>query len=310
MKKLVNIAYQGGTHGNYLRFCIEKFSTLTPELEGTPFTKNNTAHKKLNYSGAVESYHPNANAPFFEHTDEPHIFITVDKEDMIFIERWSTIRNGDHKVDLSKNQISVHEAFLKNFPWKDKFAKYYGIDLLKNKIPKFLMRDFYKLSFMDLDKNGYIELDSNLRKNLPKNVFCFPVSSFWDKSQFFNTLQQAGEHLNLELDLSDKSIHDTFIDRLNFIDTKTRADDVIQSIQNNQDIEISHIDVVEQAYISAWIEKNNEFVVIPVCNQFFRSTGEIIQWLKHYPQHYKAMNPNLPKFNGIPNPFHLWNLQK
>jgi len=24
-----------------------------------------------------------------------------------------------------------------------------------------------------------------------------------------------------------------------------------------------------------------------------------------YPEHYKAMNPNLPKFNGIDNPFFL-----
>ena len=35
-----------------------------------------------------------------------------------------------------------------------------------------------------------------------------------------------------------------------------------------------------------------------------------MDYLKYYPEHYKAMNPNLPKFNGIPNPFYLWNLKK
>ena len=28
--------------------------------------------------------------------------------------------------------------------------------------------------------------------------------------------------------------------------------------------------------------------------------------IKVYPNHYKAMNPNLAKFNNIDNPFYLW----
>ena len=310
MSHIVNIAFQGGTHGNYLRFCIDKFSTLTADIQDTPFTENNTSHKPLNYSGAINRYHPNTKEPFFKHTDEPHILITIDKEDVMYIERWVTMRAGDHKVDITQESISLPHTFLKNFQWADKFKKYYSIDATKEPIPKFLMRDFYKLSFMDIDKNGFIELDNKLRFNKPENTFCFPVSSFWNKDNFFNTLQQAGEHLQLKLDIADRTIHDSFMDGLSFIDSKNRANDVIKAIENNQDIIITALDVVEQAYISAWIEQNNKFVIVPLCDQYFKSTGEIITWLKHYPQHYKAMNPNLPTFNNIPNPFHLWNLKK
>ena len=172
------------------------------------------------------------------------------------------------------------------------------------------MRDFYKLSFIDPDKSGFVMLDKVLRENKPSNTFEFPISCFWDKNIFFNTLQQAGEHLNLKLDISDKTIHDTFMDGLNFYDTKNRANEVIKAIQDKQDIDIQNLDTVEQAYVSAWIEKNHEFVIVPLCNKFFNTTGEIGHWLEHYPQHYKAMNPNLPTFNNIPNPFHLWNLKK
>ena len=310
MKRLVNIAFQGGTHGNYLRFCIDKFSTLTPEIEGTPFTKNNTSHVDLNNSDSVVRYHPEELYPHFRNTNEPHILITVDEEDLLFIERWVTMRAGDHKVDVLKNLVSVHSSFLQNFPWKDKFKKYYDIDLTKNSIPKFLMRDFYKLSFIDPDKNGFIIADKVLRENKPSNTFEFPISCFWDKDKFFSTLKQASEQLNLNLDLTDKTIHDSFMGRLNFYNTKHRASDVIQAIQDKQDIDIQNLDTVEQAYVSAWIEKNHKFVIVPLCNQFFRSTDEIFSWLEHYPQHYKAMNPNLPTFNDIPNPFHLWNLKK
>ncbi len=310
MSHIVNIAFQGGTHGNYLRFCIDKFSTLTANIQDTPFTENKTSHKALDYSGAVNRYHPTDEAPFFKHTDEPHILITVDKDDLIYIERWVTMRAGDHKVDITKESINLSNSFLANFQWAGKFKKYYNLDVTKEQIPKFLMRDFYKLSFIDKDKNGFIELDHKLRSNRPKNTFCFPVASFWDKDKFFDTLQQASEYLKLELDISDKSVHDSFINGLSFMDTKDRAKDVIQAIRNNQDIDITGLDVVEQAYISAWLEQNNEFIIVPVCDQFFQTTGEILAWLKHYPQHYKAMNPNLPKFNNIPNPFHLWNLKK
>ena len=310
MSKLVNIAFQGGAHGNYLRFCIDKFSTLTPDIVGTPFTENNTSHINLEYSGKVDRYHPTTEAPFFKNTDEPHILITIEKEDLLFIERWMTMRAGDHKVDISKDLVNTHSDFLRNFFWTDKFKKYYNIDLTKNKAPKFLLRDFYKLIFLDNDKNGFIVFDKKLRMDQPKNTFQFPVSSFWDKDKFFSTLEQASEQLNLNLDLTDKTIHDSFIDRLNFYNTKSRALEVTKAIQDKEDIDIRALDTVEQAYVSAWLEKNHKFVIVPVCDQFFRSTGEILNWLEHYPQHYKAMNPNLPTFNNIPNPFHLWNLEK
>ena len=63
--------------------------------------------------------------------------------------------------------------------------------------------------------------------------------------------------------------------------------------------------IIEELY-----KKNYDFITIPRTNNFFNTTNEIIQWLDWYPNHYKAMNPNLPKFNGIPNPFYLWNLKK
>ena len=310
MTDRVNIAFQGGTHGNYLRFCIDKFSTHTPDIIETPFTENNTSHKQLNYSGQINRYHPLTEEPYFKNTDERHILITVDKEDVMYIERWVTMRAGDHKVDVTQESIPVPESFLEDFPWADKFKKYYNVDLTKESIPKFLMRDFYKLSFMDLDRNGFIEFDKKLRSNKPKKTFCFPVSSFWDKDKFFDTLRKASEHLQLNLDISDTTVYDGFINGLNFMDTKDRVHDVIKAIQNNQDMDISNIDVVEQAYLSAWLEQNHRFVTVPLCDQFFKSTNEIRNWLNYYPEHYKAMNPNLPTFNGIPNPYYLAKLKK
>ena len=49
---------------------------------------------------------------------------------------------------------------------------------------------------------------------------------------------------------------------------------------------------------------------MPNIDPFFSNTQQIVDFIQYYPEHYKAMNPNLPTFNNIPNPFYLWNLKK
>ena len=44
---------------------------------------------------------------------------------------------------------------------------------------------------------------------------------------------------------------------------------------------------------------------MPMTEDFFKTTKEVTDYITLYPQHYKAMNPNLPKFNNIDNPFFL-----
>lgn len=309
---LVKIAFQGGTHGNFLRYCIDKLSTKTPHFDGLPFSENNTSHNfTLPYSESVNKYHPTDNpAPYFTDPNEPHILVTVDKKDLLFLERWVTLRAGDYIVDTDNEEITLTKEFLRNFIWKEKLEKYYKIDVSKDTVPRYIMRDFYKMSFLDTNKNGFVETNNLLKSYMPKHTFCFPLASFWDKEQFKNTLAQADKELDLGLDLSDLQVHDIFLSKLHHMSTKHRASNIIQAIQNKIDMDISNIDTVEQAYLSAWIEENNSFVVVPQSNSFFKSTSEITRWLQTYPEHYKAMNPNLPTFNGIPNPFHLWNLKK
>ena len=100
------------------------------------------------------------------------------------------------------------------------------------------------------------------------------------------------EHWNLKLrlDTEMEDIHKLFLKKVTFLSTKNRADDIIKAIKKNIDYDLSDIDTVEQAYISAWIEKNYKFVQVPLCNQFFKNTKEIVQWLKNYPEHYEALN--------------------
>lgn len=310
MTKLVNIAFQGGTHGNYLRYCIDRFSRKTPMLTGSPFTANHTSHQELQASDLVDKYHPTIDAPHFSNVDQPHILITVDHDDVLFLERWVTIRAGDFGIDTNQDEIKFSDQFLENFSWAHKFKTYYSIDLHNQSVPRYILRDFYKLSFLDAHKNGFLQKDRIFRDNAPENTFLFPVRDFWNKEGFAKRLYECSDALDLELELSDLSVHDEFMKRLHNLNTRDRALKITKAINDGVDMLMGDLDTVEQAFVSAWVEKNFDFITVPLTNRFFATTGELVKWLGHYPEHYKAMNPNLPKFNGIDNPFHLWHKKK
>lgn len=308
MSHLVNIAYQGGTHGNFLRYVLDRFSSLTPKLEGLPFSDHGVSHESLSYSGKISRYHPNKTSPHFDRTDQPHILITVEPEDILLLERWATTRTEN--LDVMGDNIKLNSLFLESFNWQKRFLEVYNIDVSKESIPRFILRDFYKLSFLDIKKNGFITFDKLLRNTKPTNSYLFPVSSFWDKSKFLHELGKLDRKFSLGLDLSDLSVHDIFLSKLDHLKTRHRVLETIQNIKERIVTDTRELDTVEQAYLSAWIEKNHDFVTVPLTNTFFNTTGEILDWLDNYPQHYKAMNPNLPFFGNKPNPFHLWNSKK
>ena len=312
MKKLVNIAFQGGTHGNFLRHCIDKFSTKTPPIQGSPFTDNHTSHnKEINYSPMVTKVEPFTEIRPAD-TGTPQVLITINHDDLLFLERIVTIRGGDFQVNTNSDHIQITKEFDALYGWNSRIQDLYKVDIVKHGVPRFILRDFYKLAFLDPAKNGFIERDEILKSQIPlsEQSFYFPVSSFYDKSKFKSTMQELSEKLSLDLDLSDLSVHNEFLDRLHFYDTRFRAIAITEAIVDGKDMDITDIDTVEQAYISSWMEKHTEYVNAPLTNHYFSTTGEIKKYMDLYPKHYKAMNPNLPTFNGSPNPYYLWNLGK
>jgi len=312
MGNIANITYQGGTHGRFLSFFLDKFSRRTPEITHLPFTKAGTSHaKKEMLSGKFPDWHNLQNGKdIFMNTHERHVLITVETEDLLNIERAVTMRTGDLNVDTNKENVETTADFLQVFPWADKCAEMYNLDLTTQNIPRFIMRDFYKKSFLDPEQNGFIVADRAMRNNKPAECFEFPVSHMWNKDKFIETIKALDKKFDLQLDIPDFTIYDTFRSKYPPLATEHRTSNAIDHIKNKQDMDISELETVEQAYLASWIEKNYDFITVPLTNYFFQSTKEICQWLECYPQEYKAMNPNLPTFNGIPNPYHLAKLKK
>ena len=125
---------------------------------------------------------------------------------------------------------------------------------------------------------------------------------------FMSRMKIISEKLGLQLELNQEALdlHREFLKRRANNDTWDRVFTVIEAIKNNINIICEELDLVEQGYLCAWIEKTYDHIQAPLTRSFFSDTKEINDYITYYPNHYKAMNPNLEKFNGVPNPFYIW----
>jgi len=317
---LVDVHYFGGSHGVFVKYFIDRFSRLTPEIKEEPFEPNGTSHNlSVKYSGRVrratfEDTHGNLrnDYKFLDNKHGPHILILIDEMSLMNFTRFFFVREDDHEwkstgfIETTTHMI-LSDQFVKMYCAK--FKMLYNVDIKKNnKAPKVLVRDFLKIQFLSKE-HPFLDQSNKIRKNINENTYCLNLSDIWNTDRFLSKMQEASEMLGLELELGEeaKALHQKFLTKRKTHDTWNRVFEVIEAIKNNVDIDCTQLDLVEQGYLYAWIEKNYDFIQTPLTRSFFPDTNEIIEYIKNYPNHYKAMNPNLPTFNNIPNPFYLWN---
>jgi len=288
---MVYIDFQGGTHGHFLRYVLDRYSALTPPITLSPFTSLGTSHalKGRHYSGMFKISHSHLWG--WEGIDQPHVVITVMPADVLHLQRIIYIRPADKDQDLTGDEILLGNSFND----KESIEKLYSIKIDKT-LPRFILRDYCKLGFSDINNHGLITADKDLRTNNLHNAYYLPVDSFWDRKKFFQQIENISEKFKLDVKLDDSSLslHNEFIDRLPQLKTRNRAPDIVTAIKENKHIDIEGLDVIEEAYIYSYIESNHRNVLTPFTNKFFSNTKEIIDYIKWYPKFYHKTNPTLP----------------
>ena len=290
---ILNIAFQGGTYGNFLRYFLDKFSTLTPKIIDNPVTKLGTYHGKIKYSNNFEIYHPNCET---KDLTLPHCVITISHDDILLLQRTVYSRPGDMNLLLNDNHI-IFKNVPKNFDDRS-IEKLYGVKVDENtKVPRYILRDFVKLGFSDIKNHGYIVENERIINQPFQNVFWLPVASFWDSKKFFEQMSKLNEkfNLHLKLDAEAQDIHNSFIENIPQLKTLHRCTKIITAIENNKSLLIPNLDLVEEAYIYSWIETTHRNILAPFTNTFFKNTKEITEYIEWYPHFYHGMNPTLPK---------------
>ena len=314
--KLLNIVFQGGTFGNFLRYFLDRFSTRTPNIPRLPFTDTGTSHALRNkdFSGLIQRYHQSFINDNEGNTNLPICLIAPSTgKHYLYLKKAQWFRAGDFKIspdDLWKKAVGEMPTSLTD--QVKRIIKLYDITETAHFtwIPKFIVRDWYKLEFLqDLEDTHNYQWFDTFKKHPfweGQKVFHLDLETFFDWDAFVENITELNDIFGLALDFGRQAEMKEIFDRGLSLDIiRQECNSVEYVLANRSDLRLDQLDVATEAFIYAEIEKANDFIQMPLTNRFFRDATELMQFVEHYPGHYKAMNPNMPKFNGIPNPYYL-----
>ena len=314
--KLLNIVFAGGTFGNFLKYFLDKFSSKTKDIEGDPFTELGTSHTmaKHQFSGLIQRYHPSfINDNQGEEGLPICLIMPTNKKHFLYLQKAQWFRAGDVQTspdDLWKKAVGEMPELIKE--QAQGIIKLYNIKDMAHFswIPKFIVRDWYKLLFLDRLEDTYNYKWFNTLKTheffKKQKTFQLDLETFFSWDCFIENMAELNDVFGLDLDFDRQAeMKQIFEKGLELDPIRIECNLAEDVLEQGLDRPLNDLDVATEAYIYAEVEKKNDFIQMPLTNRFFRDTAEIDQFLEHYPNHYKAMNPNMPEFEGNSNPFYL-----
>jgi hypothetical protein len=310
----IQILYYPGTFGNLFRFILDRGLTNSKlkDIEN-PFTEKNNVHQKnfqwspLFFKGHTVSFlkdrpdilkkYPEVFKVNLDNMDPcpqaRKIIITLDQTDKIFMHRSIFYRNPiifgkDNIDDIIK--LADEEFVKKSF---------------KNTQTSYMVaKELKKIEFHE-DKNvfeiGYQKLLNN------NNNYYFNFRCLFDAKLLADEVKKISTFFNIELEV-DIDYYKKLVEIIKTIapiDTIDRCNDVLKAIKNKENIPCENLDIIEQAWIEVLLEKENDSVLFPFGTSWFSTTEQINEFLERYPSYLKQMNPRLPWYNNIKNPFYL-----
>jgi len=303
---LLNIIFAGGTFGNFLKFFLDKFSKLTPDIQGDPFGNLGTSHKKIdenNYSHQIQRYHStfindnkgeeNLNVcQILPNTDMDYLYLKTSQ--------WFRIEDRQFLPDhLWQKKIKKINDLAFNEPVKNILNLYLLKDM--EHIPKFIVRDWYKLEFLQDHKKHYNYLwFKKFREHdffSKQKTYHFALESFFDFDTFIKNTKILDRQYDLQIDFDRISEMKYLFDKgykLDILRQKVNhTKKIIERLSTNENISIEALDVSMEGFIYAHIEKKYTDIQMPLTNDFFKSTKDIKEFIKCFPNWYKKPNPNL-----------------
>lgn len=296
--KPIQVIYAPGTFGNCVRWMFDRFSKRSNFKDvDSPWDKNGRVHgfadeefnKKFLRGHQLEG---RSDSPVPE---ADKVVINFKFKDLLLVERCGFYRNPgwNNKKDRYTNIIeSANASFV-----KESFGR-----VSSNRS---VAKELLKIQFHDMENHEWW----NSAKKFLEDESChqFDLYSLWDHHKLKAELVKVSEKYELDLKIDEEVINNVVekIKKSYPVMTRKRAHHVLDAIQTNTNITCDDLDIAEQAYIESELEKINDCVIFPYGTSWFADTNSIREFLDTYPTYLKHMNPRLPWYNNIKNPFYL-----
>ena len=299
--KKIQIIYAPGTFGNLLRWILDRFS---PDCRfqhiNDPWDENNRVHvrheKELYNKKFIRSHQVRDKGGSEPDPDAEKIIITFDKDELLFVERCGFYRNPGNENEQGRYQ-SIISASTNNLL---KLFNYYS-----NTSSMMVAKELCKIQLHDHEHHTW--WNSMFKFMADSKYLHFKIDAFFNKELFVSQLEKIDKRFKLDLQI-DKNIIDNIVNKISqmyVVQTRDRAEKVLDAIKNKENIDCSQLDILEQAWIEVILEKQHDSLIFPYGTNWFENTDQINEFLDTYPSYLKHMNPRLPWYNNIKNPFYL-----
>jgi len=298
----IQVIYFGGTFGNCIRWMLDRFS-IDSNFKNidSPWDENNTVHgfSEEMYNKKFTRAHVDVmvdDKSILSKIDTlaDKVLVSFKMIDLIFAERCNYYRvyHEDNHKRYTRIIGRADQSFV-----KDSFGM---VTSNKN-----VAKELYKIQFHDIHKNVWWQAMEKMMND--PNYYKFDLYSMWDSDLLVNELTSVAKKYNLELNIEEKVISNIVekVKTIYPVMTKDRAHQVLDAVVNRENMKVDRLDIIEQAYIETELEKIHDCVIFPYGTNWFKDTDQINQFLDTYPSYLKHMNPRLPWYNNIRNPYYL-----
>lgn len=297
MERQIQIIYAPGTWGHAFRWMLDRFSKGS-KFAGidSPWNNDGRAHgfKETQFSNKFIRSHQLKDGQYSPDPNALKIVMKYNQDDLVFVERCGFYRNPGWEKDESRYAQIIKLAD-KNFV-KQTFG---------GKSSKCVAKELYKIQFHDLKNHAWWNAMSALMQN--NDNYQFALSSMFSEDTLVAEMESISKKFDLNLGIDHKviknvvkKIHNSYV-----VKTKDRVKNVLDAITAKENLPCHDLDIVEQAFVESELEKINDSVLFPYGVNWFDNTNDIQDFLSTYPKYLKHMNPRLPWYNNIKNPFYL-----
>ena len=295
--KKIQIVYHPGTFGGLLRWLLDRFS---PDCQfkniDNPWDENHRVQGVFEYNQRFITGHQINREESLMDSEASKIVINFNLDDLLFAERCGFYRNPEQETEQARYKCIIDRT-------DTKILKLFNIN--KDEMHKSVAKEIYKIQLHDHENHKWWNKMTKYMKN--NTHYQFSIYALWNKADFIKELQSISNKFSLNLNINENIIGNITekISKMYPISTINKAKNVLKAIKENINIECDELDILEQAWIEVILEKQHDSVIFPYGTNWFKNTNQINEFLNTYPSYLKHMNPRLPWYNNLKNPFYL-----
>ena len=281
----VSIDFVAGSHGNFLEFVCNKFLGKL-DINFSPFNELGSSHVKTQSyldNRVFRAAHYVLNR--YELTKKV-IKITFEPDDLLALSSVCFLRAGETNIDINSLEqntfFKLNNEFYKNLIEEINNA-YPKITLSEHSphCPRYILREFFKFGFRDCHTHGLLLELKKMNYSLDHQVFDFAFEKFYNTEMFVDQIKALAKWCNTNIKNVDKlvELHQQFLDKQIFKNSKIQADGVISAVQQKQEMPIFALSLLQESYINGVLERMYNIEMPFAQPVYFSNTNEIIKHL-------------------------------